>query len=45
MQKTIEHSYKQLSQQLMNLRVDNRTALGPAVLSSIALASEGAPGS
>jgi len=45
MKNPIGQSHKKLTQKLMGLEETGPTALGPAVLSSIALASEGAPGS
>lgn len=44
-QKPIKETKKHLQQKLMSLEETGPTALGPAVLTAIALAGEGAPGS
>jgi Mg-chelatase subunit ChlD len=41
----VKETQKQLQQKLMSLEETGPTALGPGVLTAIALAGEGAPGS
>ena len=45
MKHTIKESQKKLQDKLMQLEETGPTALGPAVLTSIAMAAGGAPGS
>ena len=45
MTKTIKESYKKLNEQLMSLEETGPTALGPALLTGVAMAAEGATGS
>ena len=45
LQKSIKDTKKHLSQKLIALEETGPTALGPAVLTAIAMAGEGAPGS
>ena len=45
MTKTIKESYKKLNEQLMSLEETGPTALGPALLTGVAMAAEGSAGS
>lgn len=44
-EKTIKDTHKELHNKLLQIEENGPTALGPAILSSVALAAQGAPGS